>query len=216
MLFYLIKEIRMREEDDFNMTISYELGDSLYLNITNRCTNNCSFCVRNNPQGIDSDINLWLIQEPTVTEVIADIAKRDITRYKEFVFCGYGEPMMRVYDLLEICKILKTKYTIPIRINTNGQANLMYGQDITPLLANWVDSISISLNAKDALTYQAICQSEYGEQSFAALLDFASKCKHYIPTVVLTIVNVMTVEEIQTCREIATEVGVEFRVRQLV
>ena len=198
------------------MTISYELGDSLYLNITNRCTNNCSFCVRNNPQGISSEIDLWLTQEPTIAEVIADIAKRDITRYKEFVFCGYGEPMMRVYDILEICKKLKEKYTIPIRINTNGQANLMYEQDITPLLANWVDGISISLNAKDSATYQAICQSDYGEKSFTALLDFARKCKQYIPTVVLTVVDVMSVEDIQTCREIAKEVGVDFRVRHLV
>jgi len=198
------------------MTISYELGDSLYLNITNRCTNSCSFCIRNDPKGVASEINLWLAEEPTIDEVIEDIAKWDIENYKEFVFCGYGEPTMRVYDIIEICKKLKEKYPLPIRINTNGQANLMYGKDITPLLADWVDGISISLNAKDAATYQAICQSDYGEKSFAALLDFASKCKQYIPTVILTVVDVMTKEDIQTCREIAKTVGVDFRVRHLV
>jgi len=198
------------------MTISYELGDSLYLNITNRCTNSCSFCVRNNPEGISSEINLWLEQEPTVDEVLESIAKREISSYKEFVFCGYGEPLMRVYDIIEICKRLKEKYTIPIRINTNGQANLIYGKDITPLLANLVDGISISLNAKDGPTYQAICQSDYGEKSFEGLLDFAIKCKNHIPTVVLSVVDVMTEEDIQACREIAKRVGVEFRVRHLV
>ena len=198
------------------MTISYELGDSLYLNITNRCTNNCSFCIRNNPAGVANELNLWLDQEPTVDEVLADIAKREVGGYKEFVFCGYGEPMMRTYDIIVICKRLKEKYTIPIRINTNGQANLIYDKDITPLLANVVDGISISLNAKDGPTYQAICHSDYGENSFAALLDFASKCKKHLPSVILTVVDVMTEEDIQACREIAKAIGVDFRVRHLV
>jgi radical SAM enzyme (TIGR04100 family) len=198
------------------MTISYELGNSLYLNITNRCTNSCSFCIRNNPDGVANEIDLWLEQEPTVDEVIEDIAKREIANYKEFVFCGYGEPMMRVYDIIKICKKLKEKYTIPIRINTNGQANLIYGKDITPLLANWVDGISISLNAKDGPTYQAICRSDFGEKSFEAMLDFAEKCKKYIPTVVLSVVDIMSEEDIQACRAIAKRIGVDFRVRHFV
>ncbi|HEY3425947.1 MAG TPA: TIGR04100 family radical SAM protein [Negativicutes bacterium] len=198
------------------MTISYELGNSLYLNITNRCTNSCSFCIRNNPDGVANEIDLWLEQEPTVDEVIEDIAKREIANYKEFVFCGYGEPMMRVYDIIKICKKLKEKYTIPIRINTNGQANLIYGKDITPLLASWVDGISISLNAKDGPTYQAICRSDFGEKSFEAMLDFAEKCKKYIPTVVLSVVDIMSAGDIQACRAIAKRIGVDFRVRHFV
>ncbi len=198
------------------MTISYELGNSLYLNITNRCTNSCSFCVRNNPNGVGSEIDLWLEKEPTVEEIIEDITQREITHYQEFVFCGYGEPTMRIYDIIDICKKLKEKYTIPIRINTNGHANLIYGKDITPLLANWIDGISISLNAKDGATYQAICQSNYGEKSFDALLDFANKCKKYIPTVVLSVVDVMPKEDIEACREIAKQAGVTFKVRHLV
>ena len=198
------------------MTISYELGDSLYLNITNRCTNKCTFCIRNKSDGIAGETDLWLDKEPTVDEVVGDITKRDLANYKEIVFCGYGEPMMRVYDIIEICKKLKNHYTIPIRINTNGQANLIYQKDITPLLANWVDGISISLNAKDGPAYQAICQSDYGEKSFAAMLDFTEKCKQYIPNVVLSVVDVMTKADIQECSEIAKRIGVKFKVRQLV
>lgn len=195
------------------MTITYELGDSLYINITNRCTNNCTFCVRHHPEGISQGMNLWLEREPTVSEVLADIQARDIYKYREFVFCGYGEPMLRTYDIMEICRYLKKVYNIPIRINTNGHANLICGQDITSQLAGLVDAVSISMNAKNAKEYQKLCKSDYGEQAYDALLEFAAKCKRYIPRVVLTVVDVMPNEDIQSCREIASRIGTDFRVR---
>ncbi|SCM81200.1 Radical SAM, TatD-associated, bacteria (fragment) [uncultured Sporomusa sp.] len=147
------------------MTITYEWGDSLYINITNRCTNNCTFCVRNNQEGISRGMNLWLEREPTVSEVLADIQARDIYKYREFVFCGYGEPMLRTYDIIEICRYLKSAYNMPIRINTNGHANLICGQDVTSQLAGLVDAVSISMNAKNSKEYQELCQSDYGEKS---------------------------------------------------
>ena len=196
-----------------SMTITYEVGNSLYLNITNRCSNNCTFCVRNTSDGIVEGVNLWLEKEPTVGEVFEDIQKREISKYQEFVFCGYGEPMVRAKDLIEICKKLKDKYTIPIRINTNGQANLINEKDITPQLEGWIDAISISLNAKDKQEYQALCLSEFGETAFEGILDFATKCKKYIPTVVLSVVDLISKEDIQACRQIAEGIGVDFRVR---
>ncbi|BBB89500.1 MAG TPA: TIGR04100 family radical SAM protein [Methylomusa anaerophila] len=196
-----------------SMTITYELGSSLYINITNHCTNHCSFCVRNNPDGVASGIDLWLEREPTIDEVIEDIQKRQVAKYKEFVFCGYGEPMMRPYDTIEICKRLKEKYDIPIRINTNGHANLICGRDITPQLKGLVDSISISLNAANGENYQKICRSEYGEKAYDAILDFAAKCKKHVPNVVLSVVDVISREDIQTCQAIAQGIGVDFRIR---
>lgn len=196
-----------------SMTITYELGNSLYINITNRCTNRCSFCVRNYTTGLGDGLNLWLEREPTVDEVVVDIRKRDVSRYQEFVFCGYGEPMTRTYDLLEICKKLKESYAIPIRVNTNGHANLICGKDITPQLQGLVDCISISLNAKNARAYQEICQSDYGEKAFDALLDFTVKAKQYVPKVVLSVVNIMPREDLQACKEIALRIGVDFRIR---
>ncbi|WP_223226336.1 TatD family nuclease-associated radical SAM protein [Sporomusa sp. GT1] len=195
------------------MTITYEWGDSLYINITNRCTNNCTFCVRNNQEGISRGMNLWLEREPTVSEVLADIQARDIYKYREFVFCGYGEPMLRTYDIVEICRCLKNTYNIPIRINTNGHANLICGQDITSQLAGLVDAVSISMNAKNNKEYQELCQSDYGEKAYEAMLAFAAKCKKYIPQVVLSVVDVMSDDNIQSCREIANRIGVDFRVR---
>jgi len=204
------------KDDEDAMTITYEVGNSLYLNITNRCSNHCTFCVRNTSDGVGNGLNLWLEKEPTVDEVLEDIQKRTISEYKEFVFCGYGEPMMRTDDLIEICKKLKASYTILIRINTNGQANLIYGQDITPLLEGWVDSVSISLNAKDRQEYQALCLSDFGDTAFEGMLDFAAKCKKYVSNVALTVVDIISSEDIQACRLIAESIGVEFRVRHFV
>jgi Pyruvate-formate lyase-activating enzyme len=198
------------------MTVAYEVGNALYLNITNRCTNNCSFCVRYKPQGagVLSEMNLWLEREPSVDEVIKDIQKRAISKYKELVFCGYGEPMVRTDDIIEICRNLKEKYSIPIRINTNGQANLIYGRDIAPRLEGLIDSVSISLNAKNKENYQSVCQSIFGDAAFDAVLDFAARCKKYVPKVTLSVVDFIPGEDIQICREIAQNIGVEFRVRQ--
>lgn len=195
------------------MTITYELGNSLYINITNRCTNHCTFCVRNQQDGVGSGINLWLKQEPTVEEVITDIRNRELTNYQELVFCGYGEPMIRTDDIIKICQKLKALYNIPIRINTNGHANLIYGKDITPQLAGLIDAVSISLTAKDSGEYQAVCRSDYGGAAFDAMLDFAGKCKQHIPKVVLSVVDVISREDIAACRAIAEGLGVDFRVR---
>jgi TatD family-associated radical SAM protein len=158
-------------------------------------------------------IDLWLEREPAVQEVLEDIERYDLSKYREVVFCGYGEPMTRTYDIVEISRRLKAKYDIRIRINTNGHANLIYGKDITPLLKGLIDSISISLNAKNAVEYQKICQSDYGEDAYYGMLDFAAKCKKYIPEVILTVVDVMPQEDIKKCENIAREIGVTFRVR---
>ncbi|KAB2954266.1 radical SAM protein [Heliorestis acidaminivorans] len=193
--------------------ITYKIGNSLYLNITNACTCDCSFCVRNKPEGLSCGITLWLDQEPTVEEVLADIKKWDSTELHEFVFCGYGEPMIRTNDVLEICKRLKKNYSQPVRINTNGHGSLISGYDITPELHGLVDSISISLNAKNGQDYQALCKSVYGEESYGAIIDFAIKCKSYVPEVVLSVVDVLPVEDIEACRNLAEKIGVNFRVR---
>lgn len=198
------------------MTITYELGSALYLNITNRCTNNCSFCVRNSQDGLSAGVNLWLKREPTVEEIVADIQKWDVAKYQEFVFCGYGEPMIRTYDIIAICMQLKQMYGIPIRINTNGHANLICGKDITPQLTGLVDAISISMNAKNSKEYQQMCLSEYGERAYAAMLDFAVKCRKHIPRVGFSVVDVMPAKDIQACREIAEKIGVDFKVRHFV
>ena len=89
------------------MTITYELEGSLYINVTNRCSNDCSFCVRNNHETINGTDNLWLDREPTIEEIKNDFKKRDMSKYDSIVFCGYGEPLMRFDDCMEVAKWLK-------------------------------------------------------------------------------------------------------------
>lgn len=128
------------------MTITYEIGDNLYINITNRCPNACNFCVREQEGGFEDA--LWLVKEPTAEEIIHDIFLKDIGQYEELVFCGYGEPLERIDKVVEVCEAVKRKSNIPIRINTNGLANKIHNTDVTPRFKSLVDSISISLNAK--------------------------------------------------------------------
>jgi TatD family-associated radical SAM protein len=197
------------------MIITYEVGDALYLNITNRCSNRCIFCIRENPNGMQG-LDLWLEWEPTIEEVLGNLAQREMSKYKEVVFCGFGEPLMRFSDVIKISRQIKALYLLPIRINTNGQGSLIAGRDITGELQGLIDAVSISLNAKSAVKYQAVCQSVYGEAAFAAVLDFAAKAKKYVPKVVLSVVEIMPAEDIEECQTISRKIGVQFRVRKFV
>ena len=190
----------------------YMLGDSLYINLTNRCSNSCVFCVRNTQDGMD-DYNLWLDREPSAQEVIDLIP--DPTAYKEIVFCGFGEPTERLDVLLEIAAYLKQKGGT-VRINTNGHASLIAGKDVTPLLQGKVDVVSISLNASNAKEYQRQCQCRYGEQGFSAMLDFAVNAKKYVPSVILSIVDILPPSEQEACRKLCDELGLTLRIREMI
>lgn len=199
------------------MTLTYRIGDSLYINLTNQCTNACSFCIRLGGDSVGGSDSLWLEREPEKEEVLKDIFRHDLSELKELVFCGYGEPMMRLDDLVWIAAQVKhSAPQLPIRINTNGQAELFYGPDAAARLQGVVDVVSISLNAPNARQYDEMCHSVYGEQAFPALLRFAQKCKDYIPTVILSVVDVMDGDDIEKCREIAKEIGVALRVREMI
>lgn len=195
------------------MNIAYEYGGKLYINLTNRCTNKCKFCIRFTPSGVDN-IDLWLEREPTVDEIYDALIKADYKKYKEIVFCGYGEPFMRFDDVMEVCKKVKADSDVKVRVNTNGHANRIAGRDVTSEMKGLVDVISISLNAKNAKEYNDICVCDYGEDGFGEMLDFAKKASKYVPEVVLSIVDILPKEDIEICRKIAEETGVTFRVRE--
>lgn len=190
---------------------TYKLQDSLYINLTNKCTNNCVFCIRNKPEGIG--IDLWLDREPSGEDVINEIPNPNL--YKEIVFCGYGEPTIRLQQMLQICNYLKN-YKTKIRLNTNGQGSLIWGRNIVPELAQYLDSISISLNAKDMEQYNKLCMPENIEQSYSSVIDFIIECKKYIPEVWVTILDMISAYDIEVCREIAHKIGTNFRVRHTI
>lgn len=197
------------------MTITYRLSDSLYVNMTNRCSNRCDFCVRNFSDGIGESGGLWLDREPTVDEVAESILK-NASGCREIVFCGYGEPLMRLDDVTAVIKKVKPLLNLPFRINTNGQADLIHGRETACELAGLVDTVSISLNAPDAHGYDLVCHSDYGEKSFDALIKYAQDCKRFVPHVILSVVDVMPADDIEECRQIAVSAGVGFRVREMI
>lgn len=198
-----------------NNIIAYPIGDSLYLNLTNRCTNACSFCVRTTTDsGMGYD--LWIDKEPTVEQMVADIKAKGIESYKELVLCGYGEPTERFDDMLETVRQIKEYTPVKVRLNTNGHANLIAGKDVTYKMEGLIDIVSISLNAPDAKKYDEICHCQYGEEGFYGMLDFARRAKDYVPEVVLSIVDVMDASDKDKCRRIADEIGVKLRIRELI
>jgi TatD DNase family protein len=195
-------------EVDQSTRIAYVIRNSLYLNITNRCTNSCTFCAKFRDFTVKGH-QLCLEREPTVAEVMQAIG--DPSGYDEVVFCGYGEPLLRLDLVKEIAGALKQK-GIKVRINTDGQANLVHDRNILPELAGLVDAISVSLNAPDAMTYQKICQSEYGEQGYPAIKQFLIEARRHIPSVTATAVALPGID-IEACRRVAEDLQVEFRER---
>lgn len=200
-------------------TIVYPVYNGLYVNLTNRCSCACDFCIRQKATGVGLDGNgddnvLWLEHEPSFDEVMAAVDKQDMSRYKEVVFCGYGEPTCAFEVLKQVAAEVKRRYKLPVRINTNGQGNLINGRDICPELAGIVDTVSISLNAPTAKEYQAVVHSKFGEKAFDAMLDFAREAGEYVPNVVMTTVDTtITHEDEDACRKICGELGVRYRIR---
>lgn len=188
--------------------IAYRIRNSLYLNITNRCTNHCTFCAKFRDFQVKGH-QLKLDHEPDFAEVVAAIG--DPTAYEEVVFCGYGEPLLRLDLIKEVAGWLKQQH-VKVRINSDGQANLVHQRNILPELEGLIDEISISLNAPDAEHYQRICQSKYGEQGYAAVKEFIRLAPRYIPTVVASAVTVPGID-IAACEGVAQQLGVEFRQR---
>ena len=196
------------------MTITYPVGSGLYVNMTNRCPCACTFCLRHNGDGVYGSDSLWLDREPTVEEVCADLDKRDLAQYSEIVFCGYGEPTERLDDLLAVAAYIKSKMDIPVRINTNGLADLIHGESVAHKLKGLIDTVSISLNATDAEEYNRVVRPKFGLPSYDAMLKFAADCVAVVPRVVMTVVDVVTSpEEQERCREICESIGATLRVR---
>ena len=189
--------------------IAYRIRDSLYLNITNRCTNKCSFCMKFRSDYVKGH-RLRLAHEPTEEEIKSAIGNPK--EFKEIVFCGYGEPLQRLDTVKNIAKWVKEMGGF-VRINTNGHGNLIHKRNIVPELRGIVDSISISLDAHDEETYNRICKPAF-TNAFNEILQFTRQAKKVIPEVVITVVTMKDVD-IEKCRVIAEELGVPLRIRKL-
>jgi len=188
---------------------TYELHGALYVNLTNRCTNRCDFCIRTQQEGVGG-YDLWLKREPSAEEVIAQIP--DPARYDEIVFCGYGEPTLRLDALLKIAAHVK-EHGGRTRINTNGQANLYHKRNVVPEMKGLIDSVSVSLNAPSAEEYEAICHSDFGEAAYAGIESFVRSCLAAGIEATCSVVDVLSVEDIERCEVLTKKMGAKFRLR---
>ena len=194
---------------DQSTKIAYKIRNSLYLNITNRCSNHCSFCAKFDNFTVKGH-NLLLDGEPTLDEIMKAVGQPE--GVDEIVFCGYGEPLIRLDLVIQVARELKVR-GYHIRINTDGQANKVHGRNILPELAGLVDSISVSLNAPDADSYQQICNTPFGAAGFEAMCIFIREAQLHIPQVVASAVTLPGIN-IEACRRLAESLGAEFRVRE--
>ena len=213
MIVYTVKGGKYFRVDE-SLRLDDKTPRGLYVNLTNRCDNDCVFCLRRTKEMM-KESSLWLEREPSVEEVIAEFRAAPWHLIKEVVFCGFGEPTLRLQELIELLRWIKREYsTIPTRVNTNGLGELAHGREIAADFDGILDTASISLNASTAERYFQLTRSSYGLRSYEAMLTFAEHMKKFVPNVVLTIVDkVNPPEEIERCREICRARHLQLRVR---
>lgn len=192
--------------------IFYNYDGSAYANLTNKCSCSCSFCIRNNGDSVGGASNLWLDHDPSFEEIMNALSAFGPEKYDELVFCGYGEPTFALDNLIRTAKYLKQHFTIRTRLNTNGQGDIINGRDIVPLIAPYIDAVSISLNAPDRESYEKLC-SPVLDGAYDAMLAFTKKCRGAFDDVTMSVVDVIPESDIEKCRAIAAGLGVNFRVR---
>ncbi len=191
--------------------IAYQIGSRLYLSITDRCTLECEFCPKNQGSHKVHDYDLSMDHRPDVEEIIR--AMGDPGDYEEVVFCGYGEPTLRLKVLIEVAKHIKA-HGGKVRINTDGLMNLVHKDDVLPMLGGYIDALSVSMNAQDEATYERHCRPNL-PNSFQAMLTFLREAPRYVPEVTATAIDGLPGVDIKACEQLAKECGVNFRRREL-
>ena len=192
--------------------ILYAYKDNVYVNLTNKCSGNCVFCVRNKKDGVGG-ADLVLEKDPTLKELEEAVDAFDFNECGELVFCGYGEPTCAVDNLIALAKYFRRDHTQKIRVNTNGLGRLYHKRDILPELCEIVDSFSVSLNAPNAKRYDNLVRPPY-VNAFDAVLDFAKDAKAAGKEVTFSVVTILSESEIEQCRKLAEQLDIPLRVRQ--
>lgn len=193
--------------------ILYTYKDNLYVNLTNKCPCRCTFCIRSQQKGLGTAEDLWLEKDPTVEQVIQGFAQFPLKNFREVIFCGYGEPFCALDNMLAVSDYIHANSDCRVRVNTNGLGDLIHKKPTAHLLQGHLDAVSISLNAPDAQRYLEVTRPSFGIGSFDAMLSFAQGCQKYVPEVKLSIVDVLSPEEIAQCQAVADRVGVPLRIR---
>lgn len=191
--------------------IAYPIRRSLYVNVTDRCSNRCAFCAKNRSSVVKGH-DLTLGREPSVDEMVAAVESQGgPAAWDEVVFCGFGEPLTRLGPVLGAAREFKLRGAKRIRVNTDGLASLLHGEDVPPLLADVVDAVSVSLNAPDAETYERVCRPTL-PGAYEAVKKFIAGCVGTIPDVTASVVALPGLN-LNACEKVAVSLGAKFRVR---
>lgn len=209
---------KQNEKSKRKDTYLYALDGNLYVNLTNKCSNGCDFCVRNERESYYGHY-LWLQHgDPTADKVMAVATGGQVgslSQYKEAVFCGFGEPTYKMTEMLQLCDFFHAR-GLKTRLNTNGQGNLINKRDITPDLKDKIDLVNVSLNASCAEKYQPMCRSQFGESAFAAIVEFAKLCRKNGVNCRFSIVDCIGEEEIEACKRLAESAHVPLYIRKYI
>jgi len=190
----------------------YPIRRSLYVNVTNECSNRCRFCPRSGGELVVKGHDLRLAREPSAGDILKALRDARLEDYDEVVFCGFGEPTLRLEDIRKVGKEVRSRWKKKVRLDTNGQGSAIHGRDIVPDLAEFVDAVSVSLNAADAAVYERLCRPTI-PNAFEAVLAFIRRAKEMIPSVRATAVAVPGLD-LETVRRLAEQdLGVAFHVR---
>lgn len=192
-------------------TIAYPIENRLYLSITDRCTLVCEFCPKTQGSMQVHDYDLTIDRRPEFDEVIAAIG--DPAGYEQIVFCGFGEPTLRLKLLLEVATWIKERGG-STRINTDGLANLVHKRNVVPEMVGKIDALSVSMNAQNEVIYNQHCQPQL-EGSFEAMLDFLKAAGQQLPSVTATAIDGLEGVDVEACHQLATACGVDFKARKL-
>ena len=210
------QEKQDKREENRKDTYVYTLDGNLYINLTNKCSNACDFCVRNERSSYYGNY-LWLKNgDPTVEKVIAAAnGFGDLSRFNEVVFCGFGEPTYKVAEMVALCDFFHEK-GLKTRLNTNGQGNLINKRDIVPDLKDKIDFVNVSLNASCYEKYQPICRSQFKEAGFEGMIEFAKLCRRNGVNCRFSIVDCIGEEEVAACKCLADSVKIPLYVRKYI
>jgi TatD family-associated radical SAM protein len=195
--------------------IAYRGKSNLYLNITNRCSSDCTFCLRTFSDTVYGE-PLHLLTEPSSEEVEQAIELAFLDgAVDEVVFCGLGEPTMRLDAVLAVTEWLNLR-RVPTRLNTNGHGQLLNPDvDVPAALAQaGLRAVSVSLNFAEPEVYDLICRPIFAK-THRAVIRFAEECvQHGIATTITAVDQPQA--DLAGCEASARAVGARFRARGLV
>lgn len=194
--------------------IIYTLEGGTYFNITNKCPCNCAFCIRSKGDAVGEAERLWHDEEPTFNDIKTAVDAYDFSGVDEAVFCGYGEPTNAFDNLIKTAEYLKERFPqMKLRLNTNGLSDLINEKPTAAEICRVFDTVSVSLNDPSSEKYDKITRNIYPGKAFPALLKFTKECVEAGADVRMTVVDVISKEDIEASEKLCEECGAVFKLR---